>query len=1802
MIIEIREYFLKPAIMIRHKDLSIFKIVNKNLCTDVGDFEIPYNYLPIKPAGNVYSLHHNERKAFIPFQINEKMLNAHHESQGTWKIKLNNKIKDPITGISFKHVVQKALWDTGSDVNAMTRSVFDQLEAEGISPDKVYSHDGVLRGPSGENIVCKTIAKFTFLIATTAYREIFHILEATGESIILGYSFMSRNGISLTCGQYITNHVGPTTEINDMEEDKKERICKILEAKNSKDTTVEDRAIGWLHLQIVADGGNFRDYSCQQFIVKNCCVTSCGECGDKMGELCTADQQGSIMYPFRNKLHIGFTVEEGETFFCIPLMALHQPSVFKTEGSIRYICPKDILYPITDIVDIKDTGFSAEGYEYPDIEVKHDDKTFKTMGEGIPMDLFIDANPCEACRIAGHETCRFNEGCTLKKEMICKINAETTRISEGCLFQIFDRNPHMCLFHCNSNNQGGTSPLSDHCVFIEHKDEKWEVIIPHKIESKEWTKTFMKLAKKWKRLKVNFLVKCEKCFPLEVMSELFNRFGRTLIYVGKRQDGSACCRFAESGHSLDQQIRQYIAADRMFDECELMTEDPEIVKELQDIIKNRGNIFSKFQWDIGRCQDPATGQPVIFHYRLRKEAQPFVCRFIPIAPQKKAAAEEIITNLLKHGILSKAVTPWATHAVWAEKVPRNLTKSEMEEMGLPFVPNTINPNAPRSLRLAVNFKTLNSYLQYPIYPLEGAKSVVSNLRGSECVSLIDLTMSYYSLSLSRQSALYTGFTSGISAHGILIFNRSPMGIHASSSILSSALQNCLQPIRKNSLHYSDNIILHSAKSDHTKVIDTCFKILEENGFRLKKGKTILYCQGKIKVLGLIVDTKEQKVYADPSKVEAIKNMKYPGSVGDMLSFLGAVNFLIEFIPSIQDQIAILYKTTRKSNNKFHFGETEKQAFDEIVATMVKPENFVYFPDYDKPFHLKVDSSTISVGFCLMQEREGRLVSLGFHYRVFSPTQSKYHASEREVLGLALALKKLEGQIRGSYCTVWTDCRALVCLTKHASTNSKIARYMSFIQTFSPPLKFLWNKADTNEFKITDLLSRPGYVIKNPVVNKSIKEADEKFMSARAEKLSSSEATSESFPILMDYVLNIPDEELEHIPNNSIYIDEDNNVVMKDKAGGLSILKRSDKRSNIMLADNNYCSINVIRDFYMDQAKIIKPGYTNEDADNEKDAVTSTETLDTGEGAWYDDEAFEIRKLTDPVYDFKVDQEVTLKEMDKGINDDLVQSLDLSSLKERFLQFIVLKFPFLNLTRLADLQRNDPNFGNVYESCKNGRFLEKENVYFELVRQLLIRVCVGDNNVTTFQLGIPKYCVMEILMFLHKSLFSAHIGTGRMAKEYSRNFYTPNIMFFCSLVCSNCQICMRCKPSKARRGDYLHKLKLKISKPAVLWYSDAVKLCNDRHAEYTHLIVWVCAVTNFIVVRPYKHTITGEEYVKLFESAILQYFNETKYLVTDNARDICNTTTKQYLSTLNILLVTTSPHSHKSNKTEILNRHLIQILKVNMSESMLDPKMWHLLITQSVIALNNTPFERKRYNRTPYQLMFGHPSEDRMIMCNPSLLENEGYSSFVVQTAKAAYLNGLVLTSMQLERIKETSKTQKIDCNEIVPGDLVYKVDDQLNLEGVSKKLRPRFNKLYYVLAVSNTSCFIKLYKDKGEERQSVNTFREFLENPKTPDNKILKTFRFEKADKSKLKKIKGIVLCNRETKALYEDSKHPYPELPVEVEVVEGQLPAIINEIVDEEEIVKGINTVKRDTVEKRVRFYGYVHNSDGYCSLVKSE
>ena len=85
--------------------------------------------------------------------------------------------------------------------------------------------------------------------------------------------------------------------------------------------------------------------------------------------------------------------------------------------------------------------------------------------------------------------------------------------------------------------------------------------------------------------------------------------------------------------------------------------------------------------------------------------------------------------------------------------------------------------------------------------------------------------------------------------------------------------------------------------------------------------------------------------------------------------------------------------------------------------------------------------------------------------------------------------------------------------------------------------------------------------------------------------------------------------------------------------------------------------------------------------------------------------------------------------------------------------------------------------------------------------------------------------------------------------------------------------------------------------------------------------------------------------------------------------------------------------------------------------------------------------------------------------------------------------------------------QKKDTCKIEPGNLVYKTDKALNLKGFSKKLRPRFTKLYLVLCITSTSAYIRIYKQDLNTHKDLMTFEQFLHNPRDNKSKVLPNLR-----------------------------------------------------------------------------------------------
>ena len=122
--------------------------------------------------------------------------------------------------------------------------------------------------------------------------------------------------------------------------------------------------------------------------------------------------------------------------------------------------------------------------------------------------------------------------------------------------------------------------------------------------------------------------------------------------------------------------------------------------------------------------------------------------------------------------------------------------------------------------------------------------------------------------------------------------------------------------------------------------------------------------------------------------------------------------------------------------------------------MLKPENFVYFIDYNLKIIIKCDASSSRIGFCILQylPDQKRYVSAVYYCKVLSAAQARYSASHREILGLAVALKSLANLIAGASVTCYTDCRGLMLLTKHAASNIKMRRYLEFLQSFKPAIK------------------------------------------------------------------------------------------------------------------------------------------------------------------------------------------------------------------------------------------------------------------------------------------------------------------------------------------------------------------------------------------------------------------------------------------------------------------------------------------------------------------------------------------------------------------------------------------------------------------------------------------------------------------------------------------------------------------------------------------------------------------------------
>ena len=1704
----------------------------------------------------------NESKTTLPLHVNSalgsRVIYEIQTQQQPWIVHLNEHISEPVVSIEFqgkgKPVEIPALLDTGSSVCVVSQEHLDIIVPNG----EILPTDTACVGPDGQDLKCLGRIFLIFTLGTMKYGETFYILSTRCDStVILGYPFMAKHCIKLVPGQYVTNSVGSVPlRVQHI----KSRAIGHIKVLPCRDQHIDPHSVSSIDIRLETPPL----YNPDHYKYAPWSVDIPGQ----NPQIALLNHKNILSIKIVNSSDMTIPAFDNDSNFgtAIPLvefLASGQPSPPPYQPITR-ISTDDILNPAdmasANILMVED-GLTADGCVLPDVLIPPQNRIeIDTTAQGFPVGDIGD-EPCSECRAQGEKFyCNFSTPCSnlnnpwFNSQAPAKIDIMQDSVknishphanprpeilihTSQCILDTFCR-PRVkgVVLWCNS----GPPPW-----FLMEYDSpsrsqvRFHTISPHRlgIVFAHFTNRMMSLDSSEidddrKMLGfVNGLILAHGARQLFMTCRcLLVSAQQGFINISRVISPGRCCPqgcrlSAREGGSVRQVQKTdngFVASDRIgnSDQPDILTTDPQLVNRYKSIIAENADLFSTSAWDIGLYKDPETGIPYTFKYRLKPEATPYVAKFRPISPMKQKAAQEMIDSLLAAGIISRRVCPWIANSVWACKSKPILTKIQAQQRGVIWE-GQIDEQAPISLRLTVSYVKLNTMLEFVPTPLPNIRKLFREMAESTVITVLDLTWSYYSLKICPVSSCMTGFWSGIPSDISLSFNRTPMGIAPSSGMLQAAVTLALGPVKKFVVNYSDNILIHSPAHIHTEVVADTFRLLRMHGLKVKKNKVHIGVTQRIKILGVVFDIRDKTVHPDPEKTRALSEMPYPASLSKLKSFLGAYQYMISTLHDSAQPIARLYALTRKSS-EFKFDDQAKSDFDCLVRIALAPHNFIFLINYDLDIILRCDSSTDAVGWSILQfvpgvgETQGRYRSCGYGVKCFTAAQQRYGPSERELLGLVVSLKACESSIAGANVVVQMDCRGIILLTASADTNSKIGRYLNYILSFSPPIRFSWVAGRDKLFSVADMLSRSSHEVL-PVVNRNVNADDEHGVEALAKIMPGGTATAVQFPVILDYLLTSGDHH--SAEPGEIFISPSGHICSNQMKDGpcVSIIYRRTERPQ-------------------------QTGIPLTEAD--MDALGQT------------DDGGETSEFVRNVGTQSPDKTLWSDLVNTGTSHEFEQTLDYSSMEDRFLKYIITKFPLMDVQRLIDLQSKDSYFEKIINKCNTFQDLcwnKKQNIQFLLIRKILMRRFKCPLYGWSLSVCLPKVCVTDILIVMHRAATSAHLGVKRLTDKFQESFFSPHITAYAQMVVRNCFLCAaNLNREKTTRGNYPHRVATTVSGPGIFWYGDVIQVISKHVSPTNSLLCFSDAFSGYIIAAPIQGHLTNEQFISLFEERVLTYFPQTKYVLVDNAQDISGHVVKQFLHTLNVRLLNSRPYSSKSNLVEGFQRLLVKAIRVGAQELSLPAQQWTKLLPSAIIALNTTSYQGLRFNICPHLVNFGSkPNFESLFTVNPTLLEESGYDGFVVKLAKCRHANTLAMLHYRRQKLANNLATQGPSDNKIQPGDLVFR--HTRKAQSSNYKLRPRNTKLYLVLLTTSTSAYCREFSG-GDPGTQLRTFQDFLDAPKTKNKKPLPMFSLEHFEVSDLVRVKNLVVLDADSRALVKDlDKLDFPgQITFELDEEEG--------------------------------------------------
>ena len=244
----------------------------------------------------------------------------------------------------------------------------------------------------------------------------------------------------------------------------------------------------------------------------------------------------------------------------------------------------------------------------------------------------------------------------------------------------------------------------------------------------------------------------------------------------------------------------------------------------------------------------------------------------------------------------------------------------------------------------------------------------------------------------------------------------------------------------------DDLLLHSTKVAHWKLLEQLFQSMCKNGLKLSPKKCQLFTT-KLTYMGseFVINKRTMTITPLRSRTEAINKIPTTKTAKQCKSFCGVVNYLSLFCPDLQILLKPIVELTRKGR-PFVWGQEQERAFKEVKLRLTNPP-VLHLPRAEGRFILHSDTSVEGTGSSLWQMQEGKAKLIGYASKTLPEACSRYSVTELEMTGLLVNMNLWKNLLKHREFDAAVDHVAVTQIMK-AKTEPATTRIMRLLDRLS----------------------------------------------------------------------------------------------------------------------------------------------------------------------------------------------------------------------------------------------------------------------------------------------------------------------------------------------------------------------------------------------------------------------------------------------------------------------------------------------------------------------------------------------------------------------------------------------------------------------------------------------------------------------------------------------------------------------------------------------------------------------------------